>query len=178
MLAILVLIAAGQTPADAPKAAVSEAERAQHPCRYEARARELDFWIGEWEVRDATGQKVLGTSRITSILDGCALFEEWKGGRGHEGKSFTLYEPQTKEWRQTYVDDTAAFHEYHGRWEGGAMRFLWKQPDGTQTRMIFTPMPDGTVRQLLEDSKDGTAWEQTFDGKYHRKRAAGQAGGR
>jgi hypothetical protein len=89
-----------------------------------------------------------------------------------------LYEPQTKEWRQTYVDDTAALHEYHGGFAGGSMRFLWKQPDGTLTRMVFTPMPDGTVRQLLEESKDGTAWQVAFDGRYYRRRTAGQAGAR
>jgi hypothetical protein len=76
------------------------------------------------------------------------------------------------------VDDTAAFHEYHGQLEGGSLRFLWKQPDGTLTRMIFTPMPDGAVRQLLEDSKDGKTWELSFDGRYHRRRAESQAGGR
>jgi hypothetical protein len=177
MLAILLLLAAGEIASDSPKP-VDAKDREQHPCRYEPRAREMDFWIGEWEVRDPSGAKLLGTSSVTRILDGCALFEQWRGARGHEGKSFTLYEPDAKEWRQTYVDDTAAFHEYHGAPEDGSMRFLWKHADGSQTRMVFTPMPDGTVRQLLEESKDGAVWQAVFDGRYHRKPAHAEASGR
>ncbi len=53
------------------------------------------------------------------------------------------------------------------------MRFegTWVTSDGTTSRMImtFTPLEDGRVRQLIEQSTDGgqtyTVW---FDGYYAR----------
>jgi hypothetical protein len=38
-------------------------------------------------------------------------------------------------------------------------------------RGTWTPQPDGTVRQLLEQSRDGgQTWYVWFDGKYVRKK--------
>ena len=38
--------------------------------------REFDFWVGEWDVRDAEG-KVAGVNRIASEENGCVLVERW-----------------------------------------------------------------------------------------------------
>jgi hypothetical protein len=36
-------------------------------------------------------------------------------------------------------------------------------------RMTFTPNPDGSVRQLIEMSEDGSNWNVGFDGVYRKK---------
>ena len=38
--------------------------------------RQFDFWVGEWEVRDPSGQ-VVGTNAISRSYDGCLLVERW-----------------------------------------------------------------------------------------------------
>jgi hypothetical protein len=37
--------------------------------------RQFDFWLGEWEA--AANGKFAGTNKITSILGGCVIMEEW-----------------------------------------------------------------------------------------------------
>jgi hypothetical protein len=39
-------------------------------------------------------------------------------------------------------------------------------------RISWTPQPDGTVRQLWEQSADGSRWRVVFDGRYVRQRPA------
>jgi hypothetical protein len=35
--------------------------------------------------------------------------------------------------------------------------------------LVFTPNPDGTVRQLWEQSPDGETWTAVFDGLYRKQ---------
>lgn len=147
------------------KAALEKAEATAHPCRHDPHARELDFWIGDWDVLNPAGQKV-GQSKVESILGSCVVLENWTARVGHAGKSFNLWDGAHGEWRQTWVSDQGQLTEYHGRFEGGAMRYLAK--DGASwTRMTFTPGKDGSVRQYMESSADaGKTWQPSFDGKY------------
>src|SRR5712692_8138415 len=43
--------------------------------------RQLDFWVGEWEVRGPLGRH-LGDSRVQQILRDCVVFENWSGADG------------------------------------------------------------------------------------------------
>ena len=150
------------------KAAMVKAAAAAHPCQHDPRARELDFWVGEWDVFNPAGVKV-GQSKVESILAGCVVLENWTARVGHAGKSFNLWDRAAGEWRQTWVNDQGQLTEYHGRFEDGAMRFLAK--DGAKwTRLVFTRLPGGSVRQFFETSADaGRTWTPSFDGKYVRR---------
>src|SRR5688572_30484794 len=48
-------------------------------CKDDPDARQLDFWLGEWEVRNKSGQPV-GRSTIASDLDQCVITEHWLAG--------------------------------------------------------------------------------------------------
>src|SRR4051812_44886207 len=67
--------------------------------------REFDFWLGEWDVRNAAGQ-LLGRNRITKRHGGCVVVEEWEGASGGSGSSFNTYDQQTRQWHQFWVDAT------------------------------------------------------------------------
>jgi hypothetical protein len=62
-----------------------------------------------------------------------------------------------------------------GEWDGKSMVFRTAPTPartGGQviTRLSFTPLTDGTVRQHGEQSTDGgTTWSTTYDFYYHRK---------
>src|SRR5882672_4609826 len=82
---------------------------AQLPCS-QPEFRQFDFWIGEWEVYSTNGKKA-GNSRISLMLDSCVILEEWKSvnavkGLIYAGKSFNKYNPASKQWQQTWVDNT------------------------------------------------------------------------
>jgi hypothetical protein len=144
--------------------------------------REFDFWLGDWEVRDAAGQ-VVGHNRISKRNGGCVVFEEWESASGGTGNSFNLYDQQTRQWHQFWVDATGINWlssdaqgnpaTLRGGLRDGAM-VLIAHPDTLPaiglTRATWRPLPDGRVRQTFETSRDGgKTWTVSFDGFYQKK---------
>src|SRR5262245_37694014 len=77
---------------------------------------QFDFWVGEWDVRDASGE-VAGRSRVSKILGGCVIHEEWTGlgeGKGFDGESISSYRPSEAGWRQTWVDNSGKHVDLRG----------------------------------------------------------------
>jgi hypothetical protein len=141
--------------------------------------KEFDFWLGEWEVRNAAGQR-LGRNRITKRHGGCVVLEEWESAGGGSGSSFNLYDQATRQWHQFWVDATGTNWlssdkqgnpvTLRGGIRDGAM-VLTSHPETLpaigQTRVTFRPLPDGGVRQTFEGSTDGgKTWTVSFDGFY------------
>src|SRR5687768_1412209 len=75
--------------------------------------RQFDFWIGEWEVTGARGQKA-GTNRIERILGGCVLYESWTSAGASRGHSFNIWDPGDTKWHQTWVDNSGTFLQLAG----------------------------------------------------------------
>ncbi len=149
---------------------VERADRAARPCAYDAHYSEFDFWVGEWEVYTPQGQ-LAGTNTITKIENGCLVTENWLAVNGGTGKSINYYDPAAGTWRQVWVDFTGGILELEGELKDGAMRFVGTHTymDGRQEayRMVFTPRPDGSVRQFIEQSRDnGQSWYTSFEGIY------------
>lgn len=155
------------------KKALETVQRAATPCKYAPEFRQLDFWLGEWDVV-ANGQTA-GTSSVQLILDDCVVLENWTGASGYSGKSFNLYEPTTRQWQQHWVDNAGAAIDFTGSYEEGQLKYRSDATatDGTRTlgRMTFFKLPDGNVRQLWEQSTDaGKTWSIAFDGLYTRRK--------
>jgi tetratricopeptide (TPR) repeat protein len=93
-----------------------------YPCRYSQEARQFDFWIGEWDVKNNQGQPA-GKSKIEMMLGDCVIFENWTSAapQVYSGKSFNLYNSATKKWMQTWVDN-----------KGGVMEFIGGEYKGKQ----------------------------------------------
>jgi tetratricopeptide (TPR) repeat protein len=142
----------------------------RYPCRANEEYRQFDFWLGEWDV-SAAGQPA-GTNDVRLILGDCVVFENWQGASGLAGKSFNFYDAAEGHWRQIWVDDTGSVLDFTGGVEDGVMRYTATTRDHetgatTRHRLSFTPGPDGTVRQLWEQSNDdGATWQAVFDGRY------------
>ena len=139
-----------------------------------AEFRQFDFWIGDWEVRSAQG-KLLGANRITSILSGCALLEEWASADGKfRGVSHNAFNPLDRRWHQAWVDTAPSRLDLAGGMVEGGMVLEQQSPDSTgknlRQRITWTSLPDGRVHQLWETSaEDGAAWKTVFDGYYSRR---------
>lgn len=142
----------------------------QRPPCTEPSFRALDFWTGNFEVRNPQGQ-IAGRNRIEKILNGCVLEEHWSSNGGGDGRSFSWYDPGLKRWRQIYIGANGHSHDYTGEFRDGAMHFLHdrRDEDGTRhmLRMSFTPQDGGKVRQFINESWDGgKSWAVWFDGLY------------
>lgn len=182
-LAVLLLLAGSPTGAQTPPAppAPPTAPAAPPPAPPAApppppctapEHRQFDFWLGEWQV-EARGS-VAGENRITRLYGDCGLREEYRTANGaYVGTSFNLWDASRRLWHQTWVDNQGLLLLLDGRFEKGSMRLEGRTPiaGGEQIdRITWTPNPDGTVRQLWEQSRDGGAtWTTAFDGLYRRK---------
>jgi len=136
--------------------------------------RQFDFWLGEWEVTGAKGNKA-GTNHIQAIHGGCALREEWTGTTGFTGTSLNAFDASSGRWHQTWVGSDGLVLMLDGGLRDGAMELTGttRGVDGTVTRhrIRWTPLggTPATVRQLWETSGDeGKTWAVAFDGTYRR----------
>lgn len=145
-----------------------------YPCDTMPRARDMDFWVGEWDVY-TTAKQQAGKSSIQRILSGCVVLENWSGTQGDNGKSFNWYNTTTKEWQQTWVADQAYATEYRGgKREGDTMTLLANTVTAAGvpalSRLTLTRLDDNRVRQLFEQSTDsGKTWAITTDLIYVRQ---------
>jgi ketosteroid isomerase-like protein len=152
---------------------------AQLPCS-KPEFRQFDFWIGEWEAYGIKGAKA-GVSKITVLLDSCVIMEEWTSagtqqGLIYSGKSFNSYNDATKQWQQTWTDNTGNTTEFL-RGEGSEGKIIYYadkvgSPDGMTfiRRLTFTKLSNDKVRQLGERSDDdGKTWTTEYDLEYRRK---------
>lgn len=156
---------------------VEEVRRVSSPCLYSDKAKELDFWVGEWDVQ--VNGVTAGINVIQRIEDGCVIMENWKGQGGLTGKSMNFYNPALGKWRQTYVGSNASIWEMEGEYKEGAMRFSGQvfAPNGqaVMTRVIFYNLEPGRLRHTAENSSDqGKTWTTVWDAIYVRKTTASQ----
>jgi hypothetical protein len=166
--AIALLLAASSAP---PQAAAP----APIDCRDEAH-RALDFWIGDWVVSDTRSGVPIATSRVELIAGNCALRETYDQNVGpgnrpidYHGTSYSALNSADHEWRQLYVDTGGAALSYFGGVEEGAM-VLVARAGSLGTRMTIRKLPDGSVRQSGEITRDGGAtWSPGHDFTYRRR---------
>lgn len=146
--------------------------RSVYPCRYSIEARQFDFWIGEWDVKNTQGQPA-GKSKIELLLGDCVIFENWTSAlpNVYSGKSFNLHNSVTKKWMQTWVDDKGAVIEFiDGEYKDNKLTFITKpDPQNQITRLIFYNLNPDLVRQQFEVTSDnGKTWTTTTDLYYNR----------
>ena len=138
-------------------------------------ARQFDFWLGDWEVRSPEG-KLQGTNRIELVAGGLGLLEQWASNPAAgnvTGRSLNAWNPDKKQWQQFWVGSDGAVLEFAGGWENGRMVLRGEHPAGEKRmleRISWTPISNGSVRQLWEQSQDaGKSWQVVFDGRYTKK---------
>lgn len=151
---------------------VKKSDLAVNPCKASPEFRQFDFWIGEWDAKNAQGVTV-GSSSIQQILNQCVIFENWTTPL-QSGKSFSIFNAADKKWHQAWVDDKGTFTNYVGELKDGNLIFLTENvANGKKTlaRMTFSKLPNGDVRQFGENSTDdGKTWMTSFDFTYSRKK--------
>ena len=144
------------------------------PCESAEAFGEFDFWLGEWDVHLADGT-VAGHNVITRDERGCMLTERWTGASGGTGMSVNFVDGVDGKWVQVWNSASGAQINIRGGLtvEGMAMTgTIHYVSNGTTApfRALWTPLPDGRVRQYFEQSNDGgETWSPWFEGFYTRK---------
>jgi hypothetical protein len=143
------------------------------PCRATEVSRNLDFWVGDWDVY--VGPELAGRDTVERILGGCGVTERWKGGAGDEGFSLFAYDARKDLWTQNWVTSDSAS-------PGGIKLKVLRAHSPTSTtfqgeiegkggvvyydRTILTAIPGGRVHQEIQVSRDGVTWRTGFDAIY------------
>lgn len=135
---------------------------------------ELDFWLGDWDVRWADGG--IGTNRLTRILGDRVIREEFSGRspRGSlEGLSLSVYDRERRLWRQTWVDDQGSYIDLVGERVEGWFAFVRAAPEigpRVRQRMVFRDVEADSLRWTWERSDDdGTTWTVVWEIRYTRR---------
>lgn len=163
--------AASAPAATAPAAAPAVAAR---PNCSAAHYRELDFWVGDWEVFDTARGYRIATSRVERIMDGCSIRESYDSpgapGGPYSGTSYSGYDRKDGKWRQMYVDVNGNVTIYVGRRESASMVFAAAALGGALQRMTYRPLGDGAVQQVgLLSTDGGRSWKPGYDYTYRKK---------
>ena len=142
--------------------------------------RNLDFWVGEWELTGrqrvspdkGEWREMRATNSIRAILNG-RVIEEQFSMNGFQGRSLSVYEARSKQWKQTWVDDQGSYLDFTGGWRDGKMTFSRKAVVNGQTvtqRMVFHDIEWDSLVWDWEASRDkGKTWRLLWRLNYKRK---------
>ena len=143
------------------------------PCSASA-YRQFDFWLGEWDVTTPQGAPA-GSNTITRILNGCVLHENWTSASGGSGQSHNIYNLQTGQWHQTWVDASGTLLKLDGGIDAGGKMVMRGETLGAAGETVLNeiswePLETGQVRQVWRTSTDnGSDWQVVFNGLYTKK---------
>ena len=148
------------------------------PCG-SAEYRQLDFWVGKWDVFPTGSERLVAHSLIERLYNGCAIRENWMPLKKEGGGSLSAYDRRSGKWHQTWIDSSGAVVRFEGQRRGDelVMEGLWADLVGPGqdaiVRMTYSPLLDGSVRQLgLQSVDQGKSWQPSFDFTYRRAQAA------
>jgi len=166
MFATLILFAAAAAATAAPITPL------QPPCAA-AEYHQLDFWIGEWNVFQASDNTKVGTSRIESVMGGCGIGEHYEApdapSGAYSGTSYSGYDRKDGKWHQMYIDTNGNVTSFTGALDDGDL-VLEAPADGAITRMVYRRLTDGSVEQIGTVSTNfGRKWAPGYDYIYRKK---------
>ena len=135
----------------------------------------LDFWVGEWDLTyTSNGQPAKSRNRISKILDGCVVLEEFTGGTGAQldGKSFSMFDVATRRWKQTWVDNSGSYLDFVGSTDGADVVFSREaevRGKKISQRMVFRDVTPASLKWLWQKSEDaGKTWTTQWEIDYKR----------
>lgn len=143
-------------------------------------AHQLDFWVGSWELtgrsRNAPGQDKWTETKAKNVIRKVhkgKVIEESFRMTGFAGQSWSVYNPNSKRWNQTWVDDSGGYITLSGNYADGKMILTQTNtPPGTSMRMVFSEIKKDSFRWDWQRSTDqGKTWETQWELQY--KRAKG-----
>lgn len=145
---------------------------ARGPCTGRPEYHQMDYFLGYWLVKAPDGSAE-GRSTVRTILDGCAIEEDWESSGGYAGQTTHAYFSEDGRWHEFYLDNQGKVHSFVGTPSDSGMRYEGTSRDSAgQTvlhRLRIIRRPSGDVDQLWEKSFDGgQRWTTAFHAIYAR----------
>jgi hypothetical protein len=153
--------------------ATVDSVKKEKPCS-SPEARQLDFWIGEWDL--SWGEDGKGTNVIKAIYDGCVILENFDGTPSMplKGMSISTYSPISGQWNQTWVDNSGGYLDFSGGLEGEKMilsRNFNRNEKDIHQRMVWYNISNDQLDWNWERSDDGgSTWKVMWKIHYQRRK--------
>lgn len=151
--------------------------QAQQPCSTPEH-RQMDFWLGEWDVRWEEFPGIpagSGSNVITRAYAGCVIQEAFDGGPstgGLIGHSVSVYHAPVGMWRQTWVDNQGGYFALTGgAAENGAFILTTDRisESAPHQRMVFEDIAPESLTWRWQRSADGRTWTDQWVIHYTRR---------
>ncbi len=134
--------------------------------------RQLDFWLGDWDVAWGDGQR--GANRVVRILGSRVIQENFDGrpAMDFQGMSLSVYHTGLGIWQQTWADSQGNYWHFNG--EVQPDQFLFATVDrlngkDIHLRMVFFNIGADALDWRWERSEDGgVTWELRWQIRYLR----------
>ena len=137
----------------------------------------FDFWVGKWDLtwKGANGKTEKGTNVITKTLDGKVIQENFRAiegaQKGYKGVSISVFNPNTKVWYQTWMDNQGGNINFTGDFDGEKKIFKTAEQtiNGVKTisRMVFHSFrKDGFTWDWESSSDGGATWNINWQINY------------
>lgn len=142
------------------------------PCD-QPEALQFDFWLGDWDL--TWGEEGRGTNRITKILDGCVIQEEFDGASsiGLKGLSVSTFNTALRKWQQTWVDNSGGYLDLVGEFSEGRMVLFHNaviKGKAVKYRMVFYDITENEFDWSWERAEDGEeGWKPVWQIHYVRR---------
>jgi len=171
-----------------PPAAQAQNAPAAPPCSG-PEYRQLDFWVGEWDLEFTQPDGSVGkaSNRITKDEYGtCAIAEHFvQPGGGPDGSdfiggSYSIYDAQTKSWRQMWVDNAGGMFDLRGGpVTGQRHRFELtniepRGPKKAPLRMIWQDVSADSLTWRWQKGNPDGSWVDLWVLHYKRRTPAGK----
>ncbi len=136
--------------------------------------RRFDFWLGDWDAFEPRASKPDARVRVTRILGGCVIHEDYQQPDGAKGESFSIYDSSRRVWHQTWVTNRGKLLVIEGKVDRGKMVMTGTDHfrDNALVRGTWLPIPGGVRETAVISSDGGRTWKPWFDLYFRRHNAA------
>lgn len=132
----------------------------------------FDFWVGNWDAY--WNDSLKGTNIIKKTLKDKVVEENFKfNDKTFVGKSWSVFDPNTKTWKQTWVDDSGAYLLFTGGQEGKDVVLTMTDTrilkgKTVYMRMTFYNIEKNSFDWDWQSSEDKEKWNTVWAIKYKR----------
>jgi hypothetical protein len=136
--------------------------------------RQFDFWVGDWDAVEAGEAAPRAHVRVTHILDGCAIREEYHDGGGLIGESLSTYDRSRHIWHQSWVTNRGQLLLLDGEFRNGAIVLTGADPASGAAALVrgtWTATRDGAREVGVMSPDGGTTWRPWFDLSFQRHKS-------
>ena len=110
-----------------------------HPCSA-PECSQFDFWLGEWNLTWNDTSK--GNNSVRRILNDCVINENFSDpATNYMGMSWSMYDLNKKEWKQTWVDSQNGYIVLTGKYDNGEMILSGDNPHESTDSRTFGSVP-------------------------------------